>query len=114
MDLADFRQSLAQERPPRGLSAPLRALWYEARGDWARAHGIVQAERTKAAARVHAYLHRKEGDSANADYWYERSGAERPRGRLETEWEELAIHFLNTESWSKTNSPAKHTEVPGR
>jgi len=54
----------------------------------------VAAERTKAAARVHAYLHRKEGDSANADYWYSRAGAERPRGTLEKEWEALAREFL--------------------
>jgi len=94
MDLARFLDSLAAERPPRGLAAPVAALWHEARGDWSRAHAIVAAERTKAAARVHAYLHRKEGDSANADYWYSRAGAERPRGTLEKEWEALAREFL--------------------
>jgi hypothetical protein len=95
MDLSDFRVSLQQERPPRGLAAPLRALWHEARGEWAKAHEIVQEDSGKAGARVHAYLHRKEGDSANADYWYARAGAERPRGALEKEWESLVCSFLD-------------------
>jgi hypothetical protein len=98
MDLDAFRASLKADHPPRGIAAPLRALWHEGRGDWKHAHEIVQAERGKAAERVHAYLHRKEGDSANADYWYNRAGAERPRGVLDKEWEMLVQQFLNTES----------------
>ena len=94
MDLPDFRESLKEPRPPRGLAAPLRALWHEARGNWKRAHEIVQEEGGNAAARVHAYLHRKEGDTANADYWYARSGEKRPEGPLEKEWESLARSFL--------------------
>jgi hypothetical protein len=94
MDLDEFRDTLKADHAPRALAAPLRALWHDARGDWKRAHEIVQAERGKATERVHAYLHRKEGDLANADYWYSRAGAERPRGRLETEWEELVRQFL--------------------
>ncbi|MCC7486406.1 MAG: hypothetical protein IT529_15645 [Burkholderiales bacterium] len=95
MDFDRFRSTLTAAFPPRGLPAPLAALWHEARGDWSRAHGIVAAERTKAAARVHAYLHRKEGDSSNADYWYARARAERPRGSFEKEWEALARSLLS-------------------
>ena len=95
MNLHEFQQSLTEENPPRELTGPLHALWHEARGDWSRAHEIVQAERSKDAARVHAYLHRKEGDLANADYWYGRAGAERPHGRLESEWEMLVRSFLD-------------------
>ena len=94
MNVEDFQKSLSAERPPRGLSAPLRALWHDARGDWKRAHEIVQEEPGKTSSRVHAYLHRKEGDLSNADYWYARCGAERPHGRLETEWETLVRSFL--------------------
>jgi len=94
MEFAHFRHSLAAERPPRGLPAPLKALWHDARGDWNRAHEIVAQEHGKAAARVHAYLHRKEGDLANADYWYDRAGAERPRTAFEKEWKALAREFL--------------------
>lgn len=97
MELEEFRMSLQKARPPRSLAAPLRALWYEGRGDWNRAHEIVAAESSKAAARVHAYLHRKEGDLSNAGYWYGRAGAERPGGRLEAEWEMLVRQFLSDE-----------------
>ena len=98
MQFDEFRDSLKADHPPRGLAAPVRALWHDARGDWKRAHEIVQAERSGAAERVHAYLHRKEGDLANADYWYARAGAERPRGSLEREWEELVQRFLPEQS----------------
>jgi hypothetical protein len=97
VNLAEFRRSLKCEHPPRGLAAPARALWQDANGDWERAHKIVAAESTRAAARVHAYLHRKEGDSKNADYWYTRAGAERPHASLRKEWEALARSFLDEE-----------------
>jgi len=44
----------------------LRALWYDARGDWHRAHTIAQDVDDAGGAWVHAYLHRKEGDLGNA------------------------------------------------
>ena len=95
MDLSDFRVSLQQERPPRGLAAPLLALWHEARGEWAKAHEIVQEGSGKDAARVHAYLHRKEGDTSNARYWYTRAGIEPSLLPLEREWERLVRDLLN-------------------
>ena len=95
MDLGEFRKSLSAKAPPAGLSRLLQALWYEAHGDWDRAHKLAQSQKGKVAAVVHAYLHRKEGDLSNADYWYERAGSERPRGLLEKEWEALVAAILN-------------------
>ena len=40
----------------------LRALWYDGNGDWEKAHDEVDSLDGKPAARIHAYLHRKEGD----------------------------------------------------
>jgi len=94
MDYKDFRRSLKGARPPRSLPALLRALWHDAKGDWDRAHAIAAAERNAAAARVHAYLHRKEGDSDNANYWYTRAEAERPHVSLRKEWETLVRRLL--------------------
>jgi hypothetical protein len=91
----DFRESLTAGRPPRGLPGPLRALWHAARGNWNRAHDIVAAQDGRAAARVHAYLHRRQGDIVNADYWYYRAGATRPRGALDKEWRTLVRQFLD-------------------
>ena len=94
MTLDDFRASLAAGTPPNGLSKELQALWHEANGDWRRAHKLAQSQKGKVAAAVHAYLHRKEGDLSNADYWYERAGRERPKAALSKEWESLVAEFL--------------------
>lgn len=72
----------------------LLALWYDGKGDWKKAHDQVDHLSGKSAARVHAYLHRKEGDLWNADYWYSKAGEKRPIISLEEEWGELVERFL--------------------
>ena len=67
----------------------LNALWYDAKGEWDKAHEMVQDIDDNNASWIHAYLHRKEGDTANADYWYSRAGKKRPSLSLEKEWEEI-------------------------
>ena len=94
MDLQQFRASLAKESPPAGISGTLQALWWDAKGQWERAHTCAQAMPGKEGAAVHAYLHRKEGDLANAGYWYARSGRPPASGALAAEWEELTREFL--------------------
>jgi hypothetical protein len=94
MDLDQFERSLAGESPPRGVGGLLQALWHDAHGDWDRAHMLAQKETGRAAAAVHAYLHRKEGDLGNADYWYQRAARTRPATRLATEWKALVREFL--------------------
>lgn len=87
--MEDFKASLNRAEPPREWSLHLKALWYDAKGDWDLAHKAIQDEGDAFSARIHAYLHRKEGDQGNADYWYRRSGSSRPRLSLEEEWAEL-------------------------
>ena len=94
MTLAEYRASLTLAEPPPGLEAPLAALWWDRKGDWARAHGLVDDLSTPDAMAVHAYLHRKEGVSWNADYWYSRAGRKFHRPTLEAEWEALATGLL--------------------
>jgi len=94
MNASDFDASLSAEQPPAALGPLPCALWYERRGDWQRAHAIVQGQNGAAAAAVHAYLHRKEGDLGNADYWYARAGKVRPQESLEREWHELVAATL--------------------
>lgn len=89
MNASEFRETSRQQFPPEGLSVPLAALWWDAKGDWAQAHGLVDELETKDGMAVHAYLHRKEGSVANADYWYARAGREFYRSELEAEWEAL-------------------------
>ena len=85
---------MTREEPPEGLPAPLAALWCDAKGDWARAHSLVDELETADGMAVHAYLHRKEGQASNADYWYSRSGRRFHRSALEAEWEALAEGLL--------------------
>ncbi|GAB4419243.1 MAG: hypothetical protein OHK0039_31490 [Bacteroidia bacterium] len=89
-----FLQSLQGVEPPAGLSPALLALWHDGRGDWAQAHALVQDEPDRASAWVHAYLHRKEGDTWNADYWYRHAGRQRPQLSLEAEWQALVAALL--------------------
>jgi len=85
---------LSSALPKDNFSPELKALWYDGKGDWKLAHDQVDHLTSKSASRVHAYLHRKEGDSWNADYWYRKAGEKRPEISLDEEWEELAQRFL--------------------
>jgi hypothetical protein len=76
------------------VSLELQSLWYAAKGDWEKAHTLVQDLTTKEAAWVHAYLHRQEGDISNAGYWYRRAGKEEFKGTLEQEWTLLVTTLL--------------------
>jgi hypothetical protein len=89
MDATELRATLGGENPPDDLSVPLQALWWDGKGDWARAHGLVDELETKDAMAVHAYLHRKEGVEWNADYWYKRAGRAFHRPALDDEWSAL-------------------------
>jgi len=96
MDLQAFKDSTAKDTPPEGLGMPLLALWWDARGDWARAHACAQQVEAEADGQwVHAYLHRKEGDSSNARYWYRRCGRTPAIGPLSEEWEAIAQALLH-------------------
>jgi len=90
---------LQQEKCPQELSAHLQALWYDYHGDWHRAHEIVQSMHDAGAARIHAYLHRKEGDDWNSRYWHRKAGSKFPQGMsLEDEWHDLVTQFVVKDS----------------
>ena len=72
------------------LTPALRALQLAGRGDWHAAHEVAQAGNDRDSAWVHAYLHRQEGDEANAQYWYRRAGQPAFHGALEEEWRHMA------------------------
>ena len=94
MTIEEFNTSLHHNTPPSEINPLLLALWYDAKGDWHRSHGIIQDIESKDAALIHAYLHRKEGDLWNADYWYQRAGAKRPDHTIEEEWDSLLARFI--------------------
>jgi hypothetical protein len=97
MTFEEFQTSLARRSPPEDLRSVLRALWFDARGSWDKAHEVVQDETGAEAAWVHAYLHRKEGDFNNAGYWYRRARRTMPTGDLDEEWRAIVVTFLEGE-----------------
>ncbi len=58
MTFDEFRQSLtATTQPPPGLTHVLAGLWWDAKGDWKRAHDFAQQDEGVDGSWVHAYPH---------------------------------------------------------
>ena len=89
MTVEEFRQA-----GPGFFSGLLQALWLDGHGDWEQAHTVAQDVDGPDGAWVHAYLHRKQGDTANAAYWYRRAGRPVAKGELATEWETMVEALL--------------------
>jgi hypothetical protein len=94
MTLAEFQRSLTAKTPPRELAPPLAALWWASKGDWDKAHKIVMDEDGRAAAWVHAWLHRVEGDAGNAAYWYRQASRPVASGAHDAEWIAIVAALL--------------------
>ena len=68
----------------------LKAVDLALTGDWNAAHQIVQLhEDHEIAAWIHAVLHKVEGDTSNARYWYHQANqlnhqADEPNAELNT------------------------------
>ncbi len=93
MEFNDFISSLSKSQPDNSLSKELKALWLDKNGRWDKAHELIQWLPGESFARIHAYLHRKEGDLWNANYWYARSGEKMPEINLDEEWVYLVKRF---------------------
>lgn len=94
MNLAEFQLSQAQPAPPPGLPLALQSLWFDAKGDWEKAHELAQQDGESSGDWVHAYLHRKEGDASNARYWYARARKPVYSGSFEEEWAAISEALL--------------------
>lgn len=95
MTYEQFSESLLLDKPPGHLPVLLEALWYDGKGDWESAHNIAQSkEGTRDYDHLHAYLHRVEGDTWNAGYWYRRAGVDVFKGTLQEEWKLLVLRWL--------------------
>ena len=90
MHYDEFIRSLADNKLPDNLNPALQSLWYDGKDNWDMSHDIAQEIHDNNGSWIHAYLHRKEGDIWNADYWYRRAGRKRPSVSLEAEWEHIA------------------------
>jgi len=94
MTPAAFKRTLTHGVPPRAIAPALAALWWAKKGDWEKAHRIVMDEHGRDAAWVHAYLHRVEGDEANARYWYTQARRGIARIPLDDEWDAIVAALI--------------------
>jgi hypothetical protein len=94
MTLEQFRNSLGLDHPPSDFDYALAGLWWDAKGDWVKAHESAQADESSNGAWVHAYLHRKEGDATNAGYWYRRAHRTPSSSTFQEEWQEITRSLL--------------------
>lgn len=94
MTIQAFTDSINNSIPPKGSNIYMHAMWYDAKGDWHKAHSLVDSLHDETACWVHAYLHRKEGDVGNANYWYRKAGKQIPAVSLQQEWEQIVNALL--------------------
>ncbi|WP_297762221.1 hypothetical protein [uncultured Muriicola sp.] len=90
----EFTKSLDQPGPGSIWPDELKALWWDAKGNWEKAHELVDSLSTPTAIWIHAYLHRKEGDQWNAEYWYRRARKPIPEKSLEAEFEDIVMAMI--------------------
>jgi len=69
-------------------------MWEDAKGNWSGAHAIAQEIEDSTGSWIHAYLHRKEGELANAGYWYRRAGKPPAHDALDEEWNRIVSSLL--------------------
>jgi hypothetical protein len=93
-EVAAFLDSLKAGAPPAAAGPLLRAVWHGLRGEWEAAHQIAQEDASAEGAWVHAWLHRIEGDAANAGYWYRRAQRNVGKGDPAEEGKTIAAFLL--------------------
>jgi len=93
MTIEEFR---SLESPMQHWTAIQKSLWYDLNGNWKTAHDLIDQLEGADAAHVHAYLHRKEGDQWNAEYWYRRAEQNVYKGSLDEEWKDLFKHYFQS------------------
>lgn len=90
----EFRLKLHGTDPPGLWPEALKALWWDAIGNWEVSHEIAQDLPSETGSWIHAYLHRKEGDDWNAGYWYRRANKPFPTLSLEEEVVDIVRSIL--------------------
>ncbi|MRH99858.1 hypothetical protein GH721_04855 [Kriegella sp. EG-1] len=94
IDYSEFQDSLLKQNPPKDWPESLKALWFDAKGDWESSHIIAQDIYNNLGSWIHAYLHRKEGDEFNAGYWYRKAGKPFSKLSFDDELKELVQFVL--------------------
>ncbi|TDQ31637.1 hypothetical protein [Zeaxanthinibacter enoshimensis] len=92
--LEEFKKSLDSDLPVNSWPLALKAMWWDFKNNWEKSHDIAQELNTEMGSWIHGYLHRKEGDRFNANYWYGRIGKPYPSESLQEEQDRLVKTIL--------------------
>lgn len=92
----EFEDTLNLVNAPQEWPEGLKALWYDAKGDWESSHDIAQEMHNTLGSWIHAYLHRKEGDRFNAGYWYRLAKKDYPNLTLDGELKNIVEYVIQT------------------
>ncbi|WP_156307084.1 hypothetical protein [Sphingobacterium endophyticum] len=95
MTLEEFKLTLSDPQPNPNWDIQIQSLWFDAKGEWKKAHDLIDHLNDPISAHVHAYLHRVEGDLWNARYWYNRAKQPEFSGTLDDERDFLLEKYLN-------------------
>src|ERR1700750_1560736 len=95
MTYDEFILTIENDTLPSNLPLFIQALWWDAKGDWHKAHSLIDSLDDRNSCWVHAYLHRKEGDISNADYWYRRARKQASPASLQDEWKIITMELLS-------------------
>ena len=90
----EFEKSLELSQVPAEWPDGLKAMWYDAKGDWEASHNIAQDMHNSLGSWLHAYLHRKEGDRFNAGYWYRLADKKYPTITLDEELKVIVDYII--------------------
>lgn len=107
-----FVRSLGGDAAPPSATPLQRAVWHGLRGrdgDWEVAHDLAQVQDDAPGAWVHAWLHRIEGDLANADYWYRRAGRPPCRDDVRSEGIDIAKALIGPVAGGSRTEPRQGT-----
>ena len=94
MTLEEFKLTLSDPQPNPNWDIQIQSLWFDAKGEWKKAHDLIDHLNDSISAHVHAYLHRVEGDLWNARYWYNRAKQPEFSGSLDDERDFLIEKYL--------------------
>ena len=95
MDYPTFIKAVESRIKPTSLNRYLEAMYHDGIGDWEGSHNVAQDIPDQMGSLIHAFLHRKEGDNWNANYWYNKAGRKMPEISLDEEWNSIVKELLN-------------------
>jgi len=83
------------------------------KGNWEKAHSIVQNDSSDMGCWAHGIVHMLEGDIGNARYWFRRAGRPFPRDREATAEIDALVSMLKEQTAAASATPGAVRQAAG-